>query len=39
MISIVPYQSEPESDDETVEVADQQEQEQDISLWQVSSLW
>ncbi len=33
MVSIVPYQFEPESDDETVEVADQQEQEQDVSQW------
>ncbi len=33
MASIVPYQFEPESDDETVEVADRQEQEQDVSQW------
>ncbi len=33
MVSIVPYQFEPESDDEMVEVADQQEQEQDVSQW------
>ncbi len=31
MVSIVPYQFEPESDDETVEVADWQEQ--DVSQW------
>ncbi len=39
MVSIVPYQFEPESDDETVEVADRQETEsqarpeQDVSQW------
>ncbi len=33
MVSIVSYQFEPESDDETVEVADRQEQEQDVSQW------
>ncbi len=44
MISIVPYQFEPESDDETVEVADRQETdsqarlEQDVSQWEVSNV-
>ncbi len=33
MVLMVPYQFEPESDDEMVEVADQPEQEQDISQW------
>ncbi len=39
MVSIVPYQIEPESADETVEVADRQETdsqarlEQDVSQW------
>ncbi len=33
MVSIVPYQFKPESDDETVEVADREEQEQDVSQW------
>ncbi len=34
---IVSYQFEPESDDETIEVADQQDQ--DVSQWWGSSLW
>ncbi len=38
MVSMIPYQLESESDDETVEVADQQEQEHDVSQWEVSSL-
>ncbi len=36
---MIPYQLESESDDETVEVAGQQEKEQDVSQWEVSSLW
>ncbi len=33
ILSIVPYKFKQESDDETVEMADQQEQEQDVSQW------
>ncbi len=38
MVLIVPYQFEPESDDETVEVADQQEQGVSQRLV-LTSLW